>query len=232
MGKFVGKLIQCALAIAFLVVPGVAGAQNLILNPSFETLGQASWLSVINGPAAWSDSGAAPPTTSGVNGLTSNQGGPSSQILYQDIVLPATGNYTFSGAIGCDPQGGANTDFCRVDITNTNAATLTPPTPLTSTLATTNGNVIATLYTRDGTAGSGAQGPQAVTFAGTAGQTVRIRIMVQASNFFAFVFADALSLAAAQQIPTLSEWGLILLCLLLVAVAGFTLRRESRTIAG
>ena len=103
------RFFQAMLAAACLALSAGAAAQNLILNPSFETLGQGSWTSVIAGPAAWVDSGATPPTTSGVNGLTSNQGGPSSQILYQDIVLPATGVYTISAQIGCNPQGGANT---------------------------------------------------------------------------------------------------------------------------
>ena len=221
------SLSRAALSLTLLAVSCFASAQNLLLNPSFETLGQANWTPAIFGPGAWQDSAASPPTTNGANGLTSSQGGPTSMYLYQDVVLPATGNYILRAKLGCDPQGLANTDFCRIDVTNTNAATIAATTPGADTLATTTtANVIATLYTRDGTAGPGAQGPVAVTFAGTAGQTVRVRILVQASNFFANVFADDFFLAFRPEtaIPTLSEWGLILLALLLMAATGLHFR--------
>ena len=217
---------KLALGIALFLLSGFASAQNLVLNPSFETLGQASWTSVISGPAAWVDSGATPPTTNGANGLTSTQGAPSSQILYQDIVLPASGTYTFLIDAGCDPAGGADTDFCRVDITNTNAATIAPPTPALDTLATTGANVLAAVYSRDGVAGSDPQATRSVTFSGTAGQTVRVRLLVQASNAPASIFADNMSLSAAATVPTLSEWGMFILAALLAVLGLHYIRRE------
>ena len=219
-------LTSILLLVPFLALSGFASAQNLILNPSFETPAQANWTPAIFGPGTWQDSAATPPTTNGANGLTSSQGAPTSMYLYQDVVLPVTGTYVLSGDVGCNPQGGANTDFCRVDVTNTNAATVAATTPGASTLASTNANVIAKLYSRDGTAGAGAQAAAAVTFSGTAGQTVRIRILVQASNFIANVFADNFALAAVTQVPTLSEWAMIALAILLAAAAGFNLRRS------
>ena len=217
-----------ALGAALFLLSGFASAQNLVLNPSFETLGQANWTAVISGPAVWVDSGATPPTTNGANGLTSNQGGPSSQILYQDIVLPATGLYAFSIDAGCNPQGLANTDFCRVDITNTNAATLVPPTPGADTLATTGANVLVPVYSRDGVAGNDPQAPRSVTFSGTAGQTVRVRLLVQASNFFANIFADNMALGSAivAVVPTLSELAMIMLSALLAVFGLYYIRRE------
>ena len=214
------------LAVAFLVLPGLAAAQT-VLNPSFETLGQANWTPVLNGPAAWTDSAATPPVTNGVNGVSSSQGGPSSQILYQDVVLPTTGTYVFSVDVGCNASGGATTDFCRVDLTDTSAASITPPTPGVDTLATTTGGVVTPVYSRNGTAGPGAQGTTSVSFNGTAGQTVRIRFMVQASNFFAFIFLDnvAFAIGPASGVPALSEWSLILLAMLLGLAAMYFIRR-------
>ena len=201
------RCLEFALGAALFFMSGFASAQNLLANPSFETLGQASWTAVIAGPATWNDSGATPPVTDGVNGVFSNQGAPSSQILYQDVVLPATGTYRIRLDVGCDPSGGADTDYCRVDITNTNAATIAPTVPGADTLATTGANVIQAVYSRDGPAGADPQGPVTATFNGTAGQTVRVRLLVQASNDVATIVVDNMSLAAASAIPTLSEWG-------------------------
>jgi hypothetical protein len=220
------RCMEFALGVALFFVSGFASAQNLLANPSFETLGQASWTAVIAGPATWNDSGATPPVTDGVNGIFSTQGGSSSQILYQDVVLPSTGTYRISLDVGCDPSGAADTDFCRVDITNTNAATIVPPVPLVDTLATTGANVLRAVYSRDGLAGADPQGPVSATFNGTAGQTVRVRLMVQASNFIATIVVDNMSLAAAPAIPTLSQWGMIILSFLLVLGAFMTMRRH------
>lgn len=227
MRKSVGqKCFGFAFGVALFVVSGFASAQNLLLNPSFETLGQASWTAVIAAPASWNDSGATPPVTDGVNGIVSSQGGPSSQILYQDVVLPATGAYRIRLDVGCDPLGGADTDFCRVDITNTNAATIALPVPLADTLATTGANVLRAVYSRDGVAGNDPQRTVTATFNGTAGQTVRVRLMAQASNFIANIYVDNMSLAAAPAIPTLSQWGMIILSILLALGAFLTMRRQ------
>jgi hypothetical protein len=214
------------LGAALFFVSGFASAQNLLANPSFETLGQASWTAVIAGPAAWLDSGATPPVTDGVSGIFSDQIGPSSQILYQDVVLPATGAYRLRLDVGCDPSGGATTDFCRVDITNTNAATIAPPVPLADTLATTGANVLQAVYSRDGPAGTDPQGTVTATFNGTAGQTVRLRLLVQASNDPATILVDNMSLVAATAVPTLSQWGMIILSLILALGAFVMMRRE------
>jgi len=209
------RCMEFALGVALFFVSGLASAQNLLANPSFETLGQASWTAVIAGPAAWFDSGATPPVTDGVNGIFSDQGAPSSQILYQDVVLPATGAYRIRLDVGCDPSGGAGTDYCRVDITNTNAATIAPPVPLADTLATTGANVLQAVYSRDGPAGADPQGAVTATFNGTAGQTVRVRLLVQASNDVATLVVDNMSLVGVAAIPTLSQWGMIVLSVLL-----------------
>jgi hypothetical protein len=220
------KCLEFALGVALFFVSGFASAQNLLANPSFETLGQASWTAVIAGPAAWVDSGATPPVTDGVNGIFSTQGAPSSQILYQDVVLPATGAYRVRLDVGCDPAGGATTDFCRVDITNTNAATIVPPVPALDTLATTGANVLQAVYSRDGPAGIDPQGTVTATFNGTAGQTVRLRLLVQASNDPATILVDNMSLVAATAVPTLSQWGMIILSLILALGAFVMMRRE------
>jgi hypothetical protein len=220
------KCLEFALGVALFFVSGFASAQNLLANPSFETLGQASWTAVIAGPAAWVDSGATPPVTDGVNGIFSTQGGPSSQILYQDVVLPATGTYRIRLDVGCDPSGGAATDYCRVDITNTNAATIAPPVPGADTLATTGANVLQAVYSRDGAAGIDPQGTVTATFSGTAGQTVRVRLLVQASNDVATLVVDNMSLASAAAIPTLSQWGMFILSVLLALGAFVAMRRQ------
>jgi len=219
---------RISIAVAGLVFSGFASAQT-VTNPSFETLGQAGWTPITDPAAAWVDSAASPPRTLGANGVQSTQGGPSSQILYQDVTLPATGTYTFRVAANCDPQGGANTDFCRIDITNTNAATLTLPTPGVDTLATTGGNVLAAVFSLDGTGVVTPQTTRSATFAGAAGQVVRIRFLVQASNFIANLNIDNVAFApagAAAAAPTMSEWALILMALLIAATAAFHLRRR------
>jgi hypothetical protein len=55
---------------------------------------------------------------------------------------------------------------------------------------------------------------------------VRVRLMVQASNFIATIVVDNMSLAAAPAIPTLSQWGMIILSFLLVLGAFMTMRRH------
>lgn len=227
MGKGVGRSFKAlSLGVVLFFAAGIASAQNLLLNPSFETAGQASWTIVIGGPAGWFDSGATPPVTDGVNGIVSNQIGPSSQILYQDVVLPATGTYRIRMDVGCDPSGGAATDFCRVDITNTNAATIVPSVPLADTLASTGANVLQAVYSRDGPAGADAQGTVVATFNGTTGQTVRVRLLVQASNDVANIFVDNVSLVAATAVPTLSQWAMVMLSALLALGAWGAMRRR------
>jgi hypothetical protein len=227
MKKRVGqRCMEFVLGVALFFVSGFASAQNLLANPSFETLGQASWTAVLAGPATWNDSVATPPVTDGVNGIFSDQTGPSSQILYQDVVLPATGAYRIRLDVGCDPSGGTATDFCRVDITDTNAATIVPPVPGADTLATTGANVLQAVYSRDGLAGADPQGTVTATFNGTAGQTVRVRLLVQASNDVATIFVDNMSLASAAAIPTLSQWGMIILSVLLALGAFVAMRRQ------
>jgi len=219
---------RISITLASLLFCGSAAAQT-VNNPSFETLGQVGWTGLLSGPAAWNDLATSPPTTNGVNGVQANQILASSQILYQDVTLPATGMYTFRVDANCVPLGGTANDFCRVDITNTNAATLTMPVPGVDTLATTGGNVVAPVFSLDGTGVVTPQAARSATFTGGAGQVVRIRFMALASNNVANLNIDNVAFApagAAAAAPTMSEWALILMALLIASTAAIHLRRR------
>ena len=214
-------------------------AQNLLLNPSFETLNRVNWTFLTNGTFGVNDSAVAPPTTDGANGVVFQAAGaPSSFIFYQDVVLPAAGAVSFQVAMGCtlflQPGTLAATDFCRVDITDLSAATLVLPTGGVDTLASTNTGVLRPIFSTDGvTTGSVAQADTPpVDLTALAGQTVRVRFMTSRSNgVMAQILVDNARLmhapVAGTSVPTLSEWGLMILSgLMALGVLAVMRRRQ------
>jgi hypothetical protein len=213
------------------LLAGPALAQvNLVQNYSFETLGQVGWTPVLNegnpGTVHWLDSPASPPRTDGANGLTSSQSFIGSQVLYQDIVLPPAARFSIQVAAGCNFSGSSSAyDFCRVDITDTSAASIIAPVPGTDSLATTGGNVLQAIYSRDSIAGSQAQtDTAAVDISGLAGQTVRVRVMVSdLQGPVAIALDNVRLLQISRTVPALSPWAMLIMASLLTVAAGLAL---------
>ncbi len=217
------------------LLAGPASAQvNLVQNYSFETLGQVGWTPVLNeatpGTVQWFDSPASPPRTDGANGLTSSQSFIGSQVLYQDVVLPPAARFSIQVAAGCNFSGSSSAfDFCRVDITDTSAASIIAPVPGTDSLATTGGNVLRAIYSRDSIAGSQAQADTAIVdISSLAGQTVRVRVMVSDYRGPVAIALDNVRLLQTfDTAPTLSPWGMLIMASLLVVAAGLALHRRN-----
>ena len=158
-------------AVCLLLLPRLASAQNLLLNPSFETPAHASWTEVIlpSGGASFPDSSATPPKTDGANGIAGTEVAIGSYYLYQDVLLPTTGTYLVSGDVGCGTNVSGATDFCRFDITTTSVTSIASK-PTTDTLATPDPDVIQNVFSRGGDTPAAPQATHLVTFSGTAGR--------------------------------------------------------------
>ncbi len=227
-----------AIALVSLLFASQVFAQNLILNPSFETAGPANWTEVIGGSGGWSQSTslAVAAVTDGGLAVASHNSDPGSEILYQDVTLPATGSYTFQVAVGCMAKEAA-TEFCRVDITDTDPSTLVAPTSgetLVTTTASGGVHVLVPVFLHDGTSGNAAIADTAVVnISALAGQTVRVRFIAASptgtdgygSGLFDNVrlIRTLAATSTTSSVPSLSEWGLILLALIM---AGATLKES------
>lgn len=222
------KTWRTLFAVAAIAVSGItaggAFAQNLLLNPSFET-GLASWTDTA-GPCTYQ--ALSPPSTTGGAGafttptppngaalLMTDATAPGTCQIFQDVVA-TSGALTLSAAAGYNYTnfGSAAAPGCSASIQAT----------------TTTGQVLVTLYSQSGGTASiepiANQGP--VTFGVRNGSTVRIIVTsTSCADGPAGIAADNFSLVAAAQgpnIPTLGEWALILLALLMAAAAATTLR--------
>ena len=240
------RLKWIAVALVSLLLATQVSAQNLVQNPSFETAGPANWTEVIGQWGGWSQSTtmAAAAVTDGILAVASHNSDPGSEILYQDVTLPATGTYTFQVAAGCIAKEAA-TEFCRVDITDTDPSTLVAPTAGTDTLAstTTSGaaHILAPVFLHDGTTGNADITDTAVlNISALAGQTVRVRFMAASptgTDGYGSIYFDNVRLirtapaATASPVPTLSEWGLILLALFMAGATVNEFGRRSRKVA-
>jgi hypothetical protein len=209
-----------------------AAAQNLVLNPSFETGDTTSWTQSGGGctfdvqapPAASTGAGGFPAQApiAGAIALNPDATAPGVCQLFQDIALPAGNTYQLSFAagynyadLGGDPTGAG----CSATVE----------------LQTTGGVNIATYFAAAG----GANQPlvNRGTFAlppGVAGTTVRVALTwTSCPGGPTGIPADAFSLTAggaalgARQVPTLSEWSLLLLALMVAGGAIFTARRRN-----
>lgn len=212
-----------AIAASGLAADG-AFAQNLLLNPSFET-GLANWTDT--GPPCTYEALSPPSVTAGAgqfdtptppNGaalLMTDAGAPGTCQIFQDVVatsdhlaLTAQAGYNYRNFNG--PAGAG----CEASIQAT----------------TTAGQVLATLYSPAGGTASveavASRGP--VVFNVRNGSTVRIVLTTTSClDGPVGIAADNLSLVAAAQgpgIPTLAEWALLLLALLMAGAAATTLR--------
>jgi hypothetical protein len=209
---------------AIAMTTGSAFAQNLLLNPSFET-GLTNWTDT--GGACTYEALSPPSTTAGAGAFTTptppngaallmtDAGAPGTCQIFQDVVA-TTGALTLSAAAGYNYRnfGSAAAPGCSASIQ----------------AVTATGEVLVTLYSPAGGTASiepiANRGP--VTFGVRNGSTVRIVISsTSCADGPAGIAADNFSLVAAAQgpnVPTLGEWALILLALLMAAAAATTLR--------
>jgi hypothetical protein len=230
-----------AIALVSLLFASQVLAQNLVQNPSFETTGPTNWTVIVGQWGGWSQSTtlAAAAITDGSLAVASHNSDPGSEILYQDVTLPAAGTYSFQVAAGCLAKEAA-TEFCRVDITDTDPSTLVAPSAGTDTLATTTASggahILVPIFLHDGTSGNAPITDTAIlNISVLAGQTVRVRLMAASptgtdgygSGLFDNVrlIQSAGAIATTTSVPTMSEWGLIVLAL---AMAGATFNEFGR----
>lgn len=216
-------------------------AQNLVQNPSFETNTLANWTLVSSGTGGWVTSSSALTISDGLVGTRTDYSAQAagSAILYQDVVLPATGTYTFQASVGCYVKGGLATEFCRADITDTSPGTIVAPTAGVDTLATTGTGVLTPLFSLGSSFVNSVIADTIVfNITGLAGQTVRVRFMSSnpsTDQLAGMSVVDNVRLirtappVAASSIPTNSEWGLVLMAMLLAGVAFGEFRRRQGT---
>ncbi|MEO5691835.1 MAG: IPTL-CTERM sorting domain-containing protein [Usitatibacter sp.] len=211
-------LAAAAVASGFAVAP--AAAQNLVLNPSFETGDTTSWTATgtcpfdVLTPPALSTGAAgfsAPAPAQGTFVLVSDAAAPGFCELYQDIALPPGQAYVLSFAsgynyvdLGGDPAGAG----CSVTVG----------------IEDTGGVPLATFYSRSGGLNQNinARGPFNLP-SGLAGTTVRVIITTTSCpGGPAGIEADNFVLAAGfttNNVPTTSEWTLLLLATLMAMAA-------------
>ena len=216
------------LAVAAIAVSGMtaggAFAQNLILNPSFEA-GLTNWTDTagtctyeaLSPPSNTAGAGAfaTPTPPNGAALLMMDATAPGTCQIFQDVVVTAP-FHTLTVAAGYNYAnfGSAAAPGC--------SATIQATTP--------TGQVLASVYSPVGGTSSiepiANRGP--VTFNTRVGSTVRIIVTANSCGDGPVgISADSFSLVAAASgpnIPTLGEWALILLALLMAGVAATALR--------
>jgi len=168
------------------LLAGGALAQNLVQDGSFESGTLApNWRTVARaGHGYWQPATGQPPATEGKAYVEARFDFLDGIILYQDVTLPEDGNYSVQAAVACTLEGAKTPgDLCRVDVTDTSAESLAPPTPRSDTLESTAFGLIKPVFATDGGKGTVAmKDTQAAKFEGKAGQVVRIRAMALASS--------------------------------------------------
>lgn len=246
-------LRDCALAVLFSSFCGSAFGVELVTNGAFEANGGANSNSLngwtvsdqAGGSGSWyAQTGTAPPGGFGVLltvapppqgsfAAMTSQAGPGSHILSQDITIPAGSPAVFSA---------------RVYVNNTATVFATPATldynitpnqqfriDLMTTASPrddTGAGILQNLYrTNVGDPAVSAYKLITVDVSAFAGQTVRLRIAEADNQGNISSGADVVSIqsgpiAPIAPVPTLSEYGLLLLALLLPAFGAAAVRRS------
>jgi hypothetical protein len=211
------------------LLSGTAHSQNLLANGSFEA-GVGSWTLVESAPGACvfdslvhpgnSTGFAAFPTqppAQGARVLVSDANAPATCTFFQDVVVASANNrLTYSAGYnyldaGGDPLGVGCS--ANVDVTDT------------------GGVLIAAGYSATGGTNQAMAVRPPINFTVAPGSTVRVAITtVACAGGPAGIVADNFVLAAAGAVavPTLAQWALLLLALLMLALAAPRLRRAVR----
>jgi hypothetical protein len=224
------KAVRALLGVIALSASFSAASQNLVLNSSFETGTTASWVQtnpggvcvfdVLTGGAPSTGAGnwTTPAAAQGTRVFMGDTNAPGTCSLHQDIAIPAAGSYSLRFAAGYNYQ-----DFG--DPTGAGCSA-------TIGIETTGGVPIATYYAAAGGVNQPMvqRGPFLLPPA-VSGTTVRvIMTMVSCGGGPAGIPADNFVLAAGiggvATVPTMSQWALILMALLMAATALVALRRR------
>jgi hypothetical protein len=210
------RLLILVVGVAVLgAVPAVSTAATVV-NGGFETGNFAGW-TVVNQPGGSGDWFVYTGTTSPLSGFTiapppegtfaavTDQGGPGSHVLYQDVALEAGFAHTlsfelyyenragvFASPATLDFSGGANQQY-RVDV-------LRPSAPATSVAP---GDVLATIFqTNPGDPFSLAPTPITFDLTPFAGTTVRIRFAEVDNQLFFQASVDGVAISSRRLLPT------------------------------
>jgi hypothetical protein len=203
---------------AMLALPGVSTAATIV-NGGFETGDFTGW-TVVNQLDGFGDwfvyTGTSLPTTGfpveappeGTYAATTDQFGPGSHLLYQDVALEANFNHTLSFVLYYNNQG---VDFA------------TPPTldysvfpnqqyrvdvlrPTASVTSVAPGDVLATVFRTDvGEPPTLVPTPISIDLSGFAGTTVRIRFAEVDNLFFFAASVDNVAVTSTPAFPTTKE---------------------------
>jgi hypothetical protein len=203
---------------AVLAAPGVSTAATIV-NGGFETGNFSGW-TVVNQSGGSGDwfvySGTSTPLTGfaiaappeGTFAATTDQGGPGSHVLYQDVALEAGFNHTLSFDVYYNNQAGVfatppSLDFSvnpnqqyRVDV-------LRPTAPVTSVAP---GDVLATVF-QTNVGDPFTLAPTSVSFdlSGFAGTTVRLRFAEVDNQLFFAASVDRVAIQSTPAFPTTKE---------------------------
>lgn len=217
-------------------IPGLGFSANLVANGSFETgltgwtaSGACVWQSLTAGNYTTPGNFSAPTAADGTHVLMSDttQADTGPCTLYQDVTVPAGGNSSLTLAAGYKVwnygEFGADAS-CSVTVEVT----------------TTAGAPIATVFSAAGGSTTALAPLPAVDLSARNGSTLRIIVKANSCNGAPFggrsvvsavldkVVLDYTGAAAALTgVPTLSEWGLIILAFLIALVALPVTRRPS-----
>ncbi len=201
------KFLATLFTASVLLFPSLGHAQtNLVVNGDFETGDLTGWTEMhFNGASFWNVyTGIAlpplPPPPTGTFAVVADQNGPSSQILFQDVTLPTSGNiqlsliyYYFNHAGGfvtqptLDPTVTPNQQ-ARIDIMDPTAVDPFSVAPA---------DVLANLFqTNPGDPNSLGYTPLTFDLTPFAGQTIRLRFAVVTTiDVFNFAVDDVQILA-------------------------------------
>lgn len=242
------KFAAVAAGLALATLSGGAAAFELVQNGGFESNGGAGTSTFANWTVVDQAGGSgsyfvqtgttAPPLNpitvpvppQGTFAAMSSQSGPGSHILYQDIAIPAGTSVQFSALVYVNNQAAAFATPASLDYTvspNQQARIdiMDPAAPVDSVTAGVLRNVYQTAVGNPLVSGYTVVAADLSQFAGS---TVRVRIAeVDNQSFFQFG-VDAVSVSASAPVPTLGEWALVALTLMLAAAGVAALRRRGR----
>lgn len=238
----------CIIMVAVCMV-ATADAQELVTNGGFETGDFTGWKRVQQGIGFFYTLAAgdplplsAPtytqflPPPVGTYAAVVDTYSPTSAILYQDITIPAGNTASFSAIVylknynavapfyilGADLHNNTPNQQMRVDIMDP-ATDIFDNGPVLMNLFQTNvGDTVEFGYTT-----------LTANLTPYAGSTIRIRIAQVNTNWFFNGCVDAVSVVATAAVvvpvPTLSEWGMIILATLMALVAIIPLNRKRKS---
>ncbi len=228
-----------------------AAADNLLLNPSFETNGGAGSTTIADwtlfndnagsegsffaqsGSLSPSNGFDVPPPTDGLFAAMSDQGGPGLHIIYQDVALPPG-----TATVTCDYYVASDATFAvpdpetldpnvtpnqhvRIDI-------MDPSAPVDDVGAGVLQNILLTRPGDPGDPNNPMPGYTTLTATIEGGRTIRLRFAEVDNQFFFRFGVDNCSVSSlgAAAVPVLGVPGLLVMVVLLMATAWIALQRR------